>query len=75
VYCLFKFGEGDYSKFKPSGKFRVGYKDFKTSELGNDVSVFYPATNDKSGVLGVPFLPFGAENIKGLNNVISEKYP
>ena len=71
VYSRIVFGEGDYSKFKPSGKFRVGYRDFKTKEFGNDCSVFYPAADDGSGHFGVPFLPYGANNIEGLLNVVT----
>jgi hypothetical protein len=46
----------NFSKFVPSGPFRVGYLDFKSSL--NDCSVFYPAADDKSGDLGIPFLTY-----------------
>ena len=74
LYCWFKFGESDYSKFKPCGKFRVGYRYFR-SKNGNDCSVFYPAAQDGSGEYGVPFLPYGNENVKGLLAVVSQQYP
>lgn len=59
ISCWFLFGESDYSKFKPSGKYRVGYREFTTKELGNDCSIFYPAENDDSGEFEVPFFPYG----------------
>ena len=57
------YGEGDYSKFRTSGKFRVGFKDFKSKELGNDCSIFYPAADDGSGDFQIPFLPYGQKHI------------
>lgn len=75
VWCWYSFGEGDYSKFKPSGKYRVGYREFKTQQLGNDCSVFYPAKDDGSGEFEVPFLPHGINHVNGLLKVVSQKYP
>jgi len=34
--------------------------------------VFYPAANDGSGTLGVPFLPYGKYNVQGLLQVVSQ---
>lgn len=49
ILAWFAYGESDYSKFRASGKFQVGFKDFKSKELGNDCSIFYPAAADGSG--------------------------
>lgn len=56
-----KFGQGDYSNFKPSGPFRVGYKEFTSKDLENDCSVFYPAVEDGSGKFGAPFLIYAKD--------------
>jgi hypothetical protein len=57
VYLSIKYGQADYSKFKPSGPFRVGYQQFTTDDLENDCSIFYPAL-DNSGKYGAPFLVY-----------------
>ena len=49
IFAWFKYGESDYSKFKPSGPFRVGVKEFTSKEYENDCVIFYPAANDGSG--------------------------
>ena len=72
IWCWFLFGESDYSKFKPSGKYRVGYREFTTKELGNDCSIFYPAANDNSGEFEVPFFPYGSNHIKALLIVVCQ---
>jgi hypothetical protein len=36
----------------------VGFKEFKSKELTNECAIFYPAANDGSGQLGVPFLTY-----------------
>ena len=59
ISSWFIHGEGDYSKFRPSGKFRVGFRQFKSKEFGNDCAIFYPAADDGSGDYSVPFLPYG----------------
>lgn len=59
LYLWLKYGENDYSKFTPTGPYRVGYKEFTTKQWSNECSVFYPAANDGSGQLGVPFLSYG----------------
>lgn len=66
VWSWFAYGEGDYSKFRPSGNLRVGYREFKSKEFGNDCSIFYPAASDGSGTFEVPFLPYGEKNLKAL---------
>ena len=48
-FCWYKFGLGDYSKYKPSGSFRVGCTQFTTIEYKNQCAVYYPAADDKSG--------------------------
>jgi hypothetical protein len=69
------YGEGDYSKFRPSGKFRVGFRDFKSKELGNDCSIFYPAASDASGDFSVPFLPYGQKHIEAFQQIAGLHYP
>ena len=54
--CTIKYGFGDFTKFKPSGPYRVGLKDFISKDLENSCSIFYPASDDKSGIFGTPFL-------------------
>ena len=54
MYFLVKYGEGDFSKFKPCGSYRVGVRHFKSKEFGNGCSVFYPAQDDGSGSFGTP---------------------
>ncbi len=75
VSVSIKFGMGDYSKFKPSGPYRVGYKEFTTKELSNDCSIFYPAAPDGSGKFGVPFLLYGEKQIEGLKLIVGADLP
>jgi hypothetical protein len=35
-------GKGDFSKLKMTGKWQVGFKEFRTQAYGNEVAVFYP---------------------------------
>lgn len=63
------YGELDFSKFKPSGAFRVGYREFKTVDLLVECSIFYPAMDDGSGTLGVPYYTYGMQHILGLQRV------
>jgi hypothetical protein len=49
-----------------SGMHKVGYTEFTSKMHKNDCSVFYPSLGD--GLLGVPFLTYGAEHIKGFEN-------
>ena len=58
VVCWLAYGEDDYSRFKESGKHKVGFRDFTTKELQNDCSVFYPCVDDGSGEFSVPFLVY-----------------
>ena len=68
-YCWFKYGEACYSKYTPTGPYRVGYRDFIAHELGNECSIFYPALNDDSGTFEVPWMPWGYEEMKGFHEV------
>jgi hypothetical protein len=72
VTLWFKYGEGDYSKFRPSGTYRVGFRNFRTKEFGNFCSIFYPAANDNSGKFEVPFWPFGENNLKSFQNIVNQ---
>jgi hypothetical protein len=42
VTILILFGETDFSRLKMTGPYEVGYKEFRTTKLDNEVSVFYP---------------------------------
>lgn len=59
----------------PSGPFRVGFKEFHSSELENDCSIFYPAASDNSGQFGVPLFTYGEEQAKGFAKVLDLQYP
>ena len=59
LYFWNKYGALDYSKLKVSGPFRVGYREFTTTEYETPCSVFYPAANDGSGKKGVPLFLYG----------------
>lgn len=65
IFCWLGFGESNYSKVKLSGKYKVGYRIFK-SQNGNDCCMFYPAADDGSGEKGVPFLPYKMKNVEGM---------
>jgi hypothetical protein len=41
-WMLYTFGEGNLSRLVFTGPYKVGYKEFRTKEFGNEVSVFYP---------------------------------
>lgn len=72
VFSWIKYGEGDYSKFRTSGKYRVGFRNFRSKEFGNYCSIFYPAANDNSGEFEVPFLPFGANHLKAFQIIVDQ---
>ena len=42
IVLLLVFGDSDFSRMKLRGPYQVGYKEFRTDNLGNEVSVFYP---------------------------------
>lgn len=44
--CMLIFGEADLSFLKMAGPYEVGYKEFRTSALDNEVSVYYPIQRD-----------------------------
>ena len=69
-----KYGQLGYTKVELSGPYRVGYCEFKTKELENECSVFYPAQHDGSGVKGVPFLAYGKNDLEGLGKVIDKDF-
>lgn len=53
---IFLLGEGDYSRFKPSGPFKViGLRTFTSKTHSNTCSVYYPAVEDGSGAYGLPY--------------------
>ena len=41
-----RYGDGDLSKCKTRGIFKVGFKEFHTKQYSNAVSVFYPMDQD-----------------------------
>lgn len=44
---MLKYGEFDFSKFTPSGKFNVGYKAFVSkAKMECDCSIFYPTSDE-----------------------------
>ena len=43
------YGEPGYHNVPTTGPYTVGFKEFTTSELWNDCSVFYPADADIKG--------------------------
>jgi pimeloyl-ACP methyl ester carboxylesterase len=75
LLCWKVFGLSDYSKFKQSGPFRVGVREFRTEEYSNDCTIYYPAASDGSGKIGIPYLAYGANQIKGLRAVIECSKP
>ena len=46
VMCLVWFGESDLSRLQMTGPFEVGHREFRSSKLGNEVSVFYPVDKE-----------------------------
>ena len=42
VFLNILYGEGNFSKYKITGPFEVGYKDFMTREDGLEASCYYP---------------------------------
>ena len=42
IVLLILFGEFDFQRLKMEGPYQVGYKEFRTSRLDTEVSVFYP---------------------------------
>jgi hypothetical protein len=42
ICFLIFFGDSDFSRMKLRGPYQVGYREFRTDKLGNEVSVFYP---------------------------------
>ena len=67
------YGISDYSKFQKSGPYRVGVKEFKTEEFNNDCTVYYPAAQDGSGKLGMPFLCYDKDQLLGLTAVFESQ--
>ena len=75
IYCWVRYGEGDYGSFTPSGPYRVGFKNFKSAELGNECSMFYPAAPDGSGRFGVPFAQHGQDSVLAMRVVMAYSKP
>jgi hypothetical protein len=72
LYVHVVFGNSDFSKFKPSGPYPVGFRDWttKTGAGKIDCSVYYPGAQNVShewekGALGVYFYPYLYENVLG----------
>jgi hypothetical protein len=59
LYYWWLYGELDFSNLKTTGPYRVGYREFTTSEYGAPCSIFYPAADDGSGVKGVSYFTYG----------------
>jgi hypothetical protein len=66
-FFWYKYDDMSFSFYTPCGPYRVGFKDFVAKEMGNECSIFYPAMNDDSGTLGVPFMPWGDEEARGFH--------
>lgn len=46
ILLVFFYGDSDLERLKMTGPFEVGYREFRTSKYGNEVSVFYPVDRD-----------------------------
>ena len=52
------YGEQDFCKFKPSGSFAIGYKEYRSGKL--DCTVFYPVNETECTVKkGAPYFRYG----------------
>jgi hypothetical protein len=69
TYWLFKYGTFDFSKFKTTGRYKVGFKSFFSEQKGSECSIFYP-TNDPY-VHEVPYWTYGEKHLPGFLNGIT----
>ena len=46
IILVFLYGDSDLERIKMTGPFEVGYREFRTSKLGNEVSVYYPVDRE-----------------------------
>jgi hypothetical protein len=71
AWLIYTFGDGNMDKMVFTGPYKVGYKEFRTKEYGNEVSVFYPIddveyTNKKDLAGSKPFaLRHGVKTLEG----------
>lgn len=42
LFMLIFFGEMNLERLKFNGPYKVGYREYKTKQFGNEVSIYYP---------------------------------
>ncbi|CDW82360.1 platelet-activating factor acetylhydrolase [Stylonychia lemnae] len=71
-FLMYVKGECDFSRFQVQGPYEVGYKEFRTKVLDNEVSVFYPVDKDvyysQIKYNNAFQQRHGEKNLKGLGN-------
>lgn len=71
LVCI--YGDSDLERIKMTGPFEVGYREFRTSKLGNEVSVYYPVDRDHYKIMlkasannNTDWLRYGDKTLLGL---------
>ena len=44
---MIAFGDSDFSRMRLKGPYQVGHKDYRTTKLGSEVSIFFPVDKDE----------------------------
>ena len=74
---MLAYGEADFARFKVTGPYQVGYKEFRTSELDHEVSVYYPISkecyDEKIKDSNIDWLRHGNDTLIGLAHVLNPK--
>lgn len=68
--ALILFGEVSFEKLKMTGPYQVGFREFKTDDLNNAVSVFYPMDREiydqQIKLNNTPWLRNGSKTLLGI---------
>eukprot|EP00350_Pseudokeronopsis_sp_OXSARD2_P002592 CAMPEP_0170542836 /NCGR_PEP_ID=MMETSP0211-20121228/2141_1 /TAXON_ID=311385 /ORGANISM="Pseudokeronopsis sp., Strain OXSARD2" /LENGTH=148 /DNA_ID=CAMNT_0010846029 /DNA_START=192 /DNA_END=638 /DNA_ORIENTATION=+ len=74
IRYIAKFWDNDYTKVLYKGPYKVGFREFRSKEYENEVSVFYPISrqeyDEKIGTHNILAMRHGSHDAQGLENVI-----
>lgn len=73
---LILYGEADFNRLKNHGPYQVGYKEFRTAKLDNEVSVYYPISkaeySAKIATQNTKWLRHGDKTLLGIAKAMGE---
>ncbi len=47
IGLILAFGDSDFTRMHLRGPYQVGHRDYRTSKLGSEVSIYYPVDQDE----------------------------